>query len=65
MTELEKKWIDEGYEAIQKLKNAIDTFKELKRKATLKQNYEEASKARDMEVKFVKEITQLFEIKIK
>lgn len=65
MTQLQKKWIGEGYEAIITIKNAFDTLKAAKKDAAKNSNYEEASLARDTERDFHNAVLSLFEIDIK
>lgn len=63
MTELENKWIQEAMDAIDQVKNGIDVFAELKRKAALAQNYEKATQIRDKEIEFKEKLLRLFVIK--
>lgn len=65
MTGLQQKWVEEGYEAIETIKNAFNALKAAKIAATEKQAYEQAAKARDAERAFHNAVLNLFEIDIK
>lgn len=68
MNKLQKKWIKEGFEAIDKIENAIDTFKnlkEVKEEFVKQEKWEEAYKLKDLEDKFKKELFKFFKIDLK
>jgi protein-arginine kinase activator protein McsA len=65
MTQLQKKWIGEGYDAIDTIKNAFDALRAAKKDAAANSNYEQAALARDTERAFHNAVLNLFEIDIK